>query len=687
MRKQGLRTAVLLCLLLAVFAVYGLELYQVQVVQGAAYLQALDAGTTKEQIIPAARGEILDRNGEPLSINTTGYQVVLDRVYLPREEQNRIILELTQLLSAAGEEWTDNLPITRTSPFRFLEDEPGSEETPYAARVSRLKKDAEVAPYASVDDVLYNLAKRYGLEDFTPAEQRVIMGVRYEMERRGFSASTRYTFAENVSISTVAKVKERGFDLRGVDVEESSLRQYVSGSIMPHIVGYIGPIYQEEYQQLQEKNEELAKINKDYKLNDTIGKAGVELAFEETLRGSSGVRRITLNAAGDVVDSKTVTEPVPGNTVVLTIDSELQRVAQTALENQIAYLQATSEEGKGREADAGAAVAIHCKTGEILAAATYPSYDMDTFKRAYSTLLADERHPLVNRAYQGTYAAGSCFKPCVALAGLAEGVITPSTTIQCTGVYTRFETYHPKCLYVNGFINVLDALKVSCNYFFYETGYQLGIDRIERYATQLGLGQPTGLELPELIGEVSSPETKAKHEADPWWDGDTVQSAIGQLYNNFTPLQLANYTATIANRGKRMQAHIVRSIESYSREETVSVTRPTVAETVSAPDEAFDAVIEGMRRVTRDPSGGTAYSYLGDYPIEIAAKTGTPETKQFPNSVFICFAPVEDPEIAVCVVIEDGWHGYTGAPVAREIFNQYFFPGMALQTPTAGTSS
>lgn len=674
MQKKGLRILLLAGVVATVFVIYGLQLYQLQIVQGVSYRQELGGGTTKEQVIEAARGEILDRNGKPLGINTTGYNVVLDQVYLSDEDQNRIILTLCRLLAAEGEEWIDNLPITKTLPLRFLEDSAGSGSTNYAAQVLRLKEDAQVAAYASVDDVIYNLVRRYDLEEFSVSDQRIIMGVRYEMERRGFSASTPYTFAENVSIETVAKVKERSFELQGADIEESSIRQYVTGSIMPHIVGYIGPIYREEYQQLKEKNEELKKYNKEYALNDTIGKSGVELAYESTLRGSDGIRRITLDASGNVIDSQTVVEPIPGNSVILTIDSDLQRVAQTALEEQIAHLQATSPEGMGREADAGAAVVIHCKTGEILAAATYPSYDMETFRSAYSTLLSDERRPLVNRAYQGSYAAGSCYKPAVALAALSEEIITPSTLIECTGIYTRFSGYQPKCLYVNGHIDVMDALKVSCNYFFYEVGYQLGIDRINRYSSQLGLGQPTGIELPEVIGELSSPEVKARHESDPWWDGDTVQSAIGQLYNNFSPLQLANYTATIANRGTRMEAHIIKSVKSYNLDETISVTQPKIAEQVDAPAEAFETVIEGMTRVTSDPDGGTAYYYLGDYPISIAAKTGTPQTRQYPNSVFVCFAPVDEPEIAVCVVIEDGWHGYTGAPVARAIFNQYFFP-------------
>lgn len=672
MSKKGLRTAVLVFVVFTVFVVYILQLMQMQIVDGAAYKSRLNEGSSRDQIIEAARGEILDRYGNPLAINVTGYNVVLDRAFLPEEAQNRIILDLTRLLTESGEGWIDNLPISMEQPFQFIEDGAAAAEKVYAKQVERLKNDIGVAQYTSVDDVLYNLVQAYRLEDFSPQDQRTIAGIRYEMVRRGFNISTRYTFAENIAIATVAKIKERGFALKGVDVAESSVRQYVSGSIAPHIIGYVGPIYAEQKAEIEQKNKELKKINKDYRLNETIGKAGAELQFEETLRGSYGIRRITMNAQGDVIDAKTVTEPVPGNTLVLTIDSNMQQVAQDAMGKEIRYLQQNAPPGEGREADSGAVAVIHCKTGEVLAAATYPTYDMDTFKYDYASLLADERHPLTNRAYYGTYAAGSCYKPAVAVAGLATNGITPTTIYNCSRVYTRFDDYRPTCLSAHGNLTVLDALKHSCNIFFYELGYNVGIDTMNRFSAQLGLGQPTGIELPEKIGELSSPATKEQHEPGvPWTEGDIVQSAIGQLYNNFTPLQMANYTATIGNRGKRMELHMVKSIENYNLDGSVMVSEPKVAQVVDAPREVFDTVTEGMVRASRP--GGTSGNYIGNYPIDIASKTGTPQTKRYPNSVFIAFAPAADPEIAVAVVIEKGWHGYTGAPVARAIFDQYFY--------------
>lgn len=653
-KSKLLRTVILVLLVVVVFVVYVLQLMQLQIVQGKQNKALAEQGTPIEQTVAAARGEILDRYGNPLAVNTTGYNVVLDKAFMPSGRQNEIILNLTKLLAESGEEWIDKLPITPSLPFRFKEG--------YDTQITQLKRYIDVQPSASVEDVLYWLVKRYKLEDFSAKDQRTIAGIRYEMERRGFSYKVRYTFAENISISTVAKIKERGYILEGVDVAESSMRQYVSGNIAPHIIGSIGPIYEEEREELKKKG---------YALDDIVGKSGVELRFEDTLRGKAGSRRITMNDSGDVIDVVNRVEPTPGNTVVLTIDSALQQTALSSLERQIKYLQQTALEGEGREADSGSVVVIENKTGAVLVAANYPSYDMETYRKDYASLLNDPRKPLLNRAFQGTYAAGSCYKPSVALAGLAEGLIKPESTIDCQHTYTRFEDYRPTCLGTHRAIDVRDALKVSCNIFFYELGWQLGIDRINQYSTQFGLGQPTGLELSESVGELSSPESKAKHDpVHEWTPGDVVQSAIGQLYNNFTPLQLANYAATIGNRGKRMNVHIVQSIESYTFDSTVSVTEPTVAQQVQAPPEAFETVIEGMVRASRI---GTASRNFADYPINIASKTGTPQTWEYPNSTFIAFAPAEDPQITVAVVIEKGWHGYTGAPVAKDIFNQYFY--------------
>ncbi len=689
MKRTGARRLLALGgVVFVVFLCYLYLLLRVQIGQGAEYLAQAEAGTVREQVIKAARGEVVDRYGRPMGVNRSCYNVVLDGAYLPSgTEANQIILKLIDLLEECGEEWVDQLPITESRPFAFEEG--------FETEIAQAKKQFALNEYSTSEDVMYWAAQRYQLGEYdteadlyilrdkkdpdvvaasyTPQQARRIAGVRYGMELIDFGVASTYTFAEDVEIDTVTRVEERDYDMPGVAVEESAIRDYVSGDLAPHIIGQVGRIYKEEYEELKSKG---------YRMDDMVGKEGVEKYFEDYLRGQDGTRRITLDSRGKVVSVSESEPAIPGNTVVLTLDKDLQRVAQDALEKQIKHLQATAPEGEGREANAGAVVVIENKTGDILACATYPTYDINEYRSNYSQLLQDEAKPLWNRALLGTYAAGSTFKPAVAVAGLSEGVISPNETIYCGGVYTELGSYQPRCLYVNGPITVRGALQVSCNIFFYETGLRLGIEKLDAYCAQFGLGEPTGIEIGEAIGQVSSPEVKERVEpGTPWYPADTVQSSIGQLYNQFTPLQLANYAATIGNRGRRMDVNIVRSVKSYNMDETIWENEPTVVQQVDGTAEAFEVTIEGMEMATAP--GGTSYSYWGDYPMTIASKTGTPETKQYPNSTYICFGPAEDPEISVAVVIEKGWHGYTGAPVARAIFDAYFYGDQADQAPQA----
>lgn len=688
-KKKNLKRLIALgAVILVVFLGYLYRLMQMQIAQGAEYLAQAEAGTVREQVVKSVRGEIVDRYGRPMAGNRSSYNIVLDGAYLPEKtEANTVILRLMELLEQCGEEWIDQLPVTLEEPFAFAE---GKE-----AEISRLKGMFDLNEYSTCQDVMYWATQRYQLGEYdetlgryvlrdeddpqtilasySTQQMRRIAGVRYGMELIEFGVASTYTFAEDVDIGTVSRVEERDYEMPGVNVEESAIREYVSGDLAPHIIGQVGKIYKEEYEELK---------NKGYRMDDVVGKEGVEKYFEEYLKGKDGVRRITLDSRGNVVSVEEAEPAVPGNTVVLTIDKDLQRVAQDALEKQILHLQQTAPEGEGREANAGAVVVIENKTGDLLAAATYPSYDINKYRSNYNQLLQDSANPLWNRALLGEYSAGSTFKPAVAIAGLSEGVVSPNETIYCGGVYTELGSYQPRCLYVNGPITVRNALQVSCNIYFYETGLRLGIERLNQYCVQLGLGQPTGIEIAENIGHLSSPEVKEQVEpGTPWYPADTVQSSIGQLYNQFTPLQLANYAATIGNRGTRMDVNIVRSVKTYTMDETVWENEPTVVQQVDATPQAFEVTIQGMEMATAP--GGTSYAYWGDYPMTIASKTGTPETKAFPNSTYICFGPSEDPEITVAVVIEKGWHGYTGAPVAKAIFDAYFYGNQSSQAPQA----
>ena len=664
-QSQGIRTIVLTVFFAALFLIFGLRLIKLQVVEHEHYVQLANLQTPVTQTVPAARGEIVDRYGRPLVTNRTGFGVVFDRSFLPRGQENEVILHLSQLMEQAGEEWIDNLPMEKQEPFAFLPDRDND--------ISRLKKFLNLESYATADDVWHWLQDRYKLTEsgYTPQQQRLIAGVRYEMEQRGFSRRTRYTFAEDITVSTMARIKEASFELPGVDVQENAVRDYLTGDIAPHIIGRLGPIYQDEL--------ELYSKDKGYNQNDTVGKEGIEKAYEEQLRGHSGTREITYQN-GEVLSVIETQAPQPGNTVVLTIDRELQKVTQLALENRIKQLQVERKPGLGRESNAGAAVAIEVKTGDVLAVATYPSYNLNTYSADYGQNVTNELLPLFNRAVQGAYAPGSIFKPLVASASLNEGVIDRGSTVYCAHTYTYYApSYTPSCMYFHGSIDTTRALAVSCNVFFFDVGRRLGIEKMEQYARLFGLGEPTGIEIPESKGQVASPALR-QAQGREWYPADVIQAAIGQGDNMFSPMQLANYAATLARGGQRLKMNLVKSIVSYNFEETLQQTEPTVVGDANLSEEAVSVVRQGMNDAARK-SYGTGYSIFGNYPVNVACKTGTPETGTDLNATFIAYAPVEDPEIAVFIVIEKGYNGYLCGPVAKAIFDQYFFANKDAQSP------
>lgn len=641
-----IRAVLLALVILLIVGLYGVRLMSMQVVDGSSYAQLAKKRNSLTQTILAARGELVDRYGRPLVINESCFDIVFDKTSMIRGQENQIILKMFQLFEESGESWIDNLPLTKEQPFSFEE---GASEA-----VSRLKKFLELQEYASASDVMLSLIERYDLEEYDPQTQRKLAGVRYEMEQRGYSINVPYTFASNVSKELVTKVSERSDELPGVRESESTTRNYVAGDLAASLIGIIGPIYQEEYQEYKEKG---------YLLNDTIGKFGVEKAYESTLRGTNGQRRIELvdGMVEEVIDE---VEPQPGNTIALTIDKNLQAVAQKALENRVKNLNETAEPLKGKEAEGAAAVVINVKTGEILVAANYPSYDLSTYNQDYAALSQDPLHPLMNRAFNGAYTPGSVFKPGMAVAGLAEGVIEDAyDTVECKKVYTYFQDYQPECTQYHGKINVMDAIKQSCNIFFYDVGRRLGIETINRYGTMFGFGQSVGVELSSAKGQLSSPELSASL-GETWEAGDVLQTSIGQSKTMATPLQLASYAATIANKGVRMQPYLIKSVHSYSFDTVISETMPEVVCDMQVDGEVFDIVGEGMERM--------ASYWFADYPVRVATKTGTPQFYgDYTNSTFISYAPADDPEIAVAVVVEKGG-GVPCAPIVKEIYDAYF---------------
>ena len=655
------RQNIIVIFVLIVAAIFLVRLMIMQIAEGESYRSYLTEGYSVTKTIEASRGGIVDRYGRSLAANRVRYDITFDKNNIVKDSENSVILELVSILEENGEEWIDNLPITKEEPFEYS----GSE----AAR-TKLRKHLDLAEFASAEDVVFRLKEKYGLEEMNSEDFRKVAGVRYEMDRVGYNYVTPYTFAKDVSAVTINIISEHSYYFQGIEITENYERQYPNGDVAPHIIGITGIIYEEEYANLDKSV---------YGINDIIGKSGLELAFESVLKGKDGKMKVTYDAEGEIISEEIIEEAIPGATVVSTIDMDLQRVAYSALEKQILNLRNTAEAGKGKESEGGVVVVMEVGTGEILAAANYPSYNLSTYYKDYSELLATDYNPLFNRAAEGTYAPGSTFKPVVATAALQLGNIKANTTVNCEHVYTYFTDYQPTCLGHHGKINVRHALGYSCNIFFYETGRVMGIDNIRQYAYYYGLGEPTGIEIKERTGQVSNPNWAADNGIS-WFKGDVLQASIGQGYSLFSPIQMANYVATIANRGVRVNAHFVKTINSHDFSEILYETPVEILSDMEMTDYTYETVLSGMLQSSQDSSGFV----WGDFDIKVASKTGTPQTTtKTVNSTFICYAPADDPKIAIAVIIEKGWQGYTAAPVAKEIMEYYFGTGTG-NTPETG---
>ena len=667
MKKQnsfGLRLLILTLIISMVFVGFAVRLMSLQIVHGDEYKEQVQQGVTYRQQVEPARGEMLDRYGRPFAVNKVTYDIIINVAYLPSSQRNGVIEKIIALMEQEGQEWIDNLPISYTEPFTFSTDENAE------SSIRNLKRIAgNLTADTNAQTTMEQLLEKYDLHEMEDRRlARKIAGVRYEMERTGANSTTPYTFAKDIPMELVVKIQEYSFDMPGIEIAQSTAREYVDGQLGSSFIGITGLINAEEYERVDKSL---------YLYSDRIGKNGLEKAAESLLKGTRGTREILVDAKGNVLSS-TVTEPaIPGNTVITTIDKDLQAAALRGLEKQIAHMQNTMAEDDGGLADAGAVVAVDVKTGEILAMANYPTFNLSDYYSNYSELAVDPMQPLFNRSTQGTYVPGSIFKPSVGVAGMAEGIIDRDSLVECNHIYTRFTDYQPRCLGNHGRIDLNFALTVSCNIFFYDTGYLLGIDKIADYANQLGLGVPTGIEIEESLGRTSTPELFEQLRAhyDPpetWSAGNVLQASIGQLDNKFTPLQLASYTATLANNGQRMKLHLIKEVKSYDLEETIETVEPVVLNTVEADEEVWDAVREGMVSVSRDTTYGSSRYYLGAYPITVASKTGSPQSHGTTDATFICYAPAEDPQIAIAVVIENGASGQKAAPVAVEILDEYF---------------
>ena len=649
-KKLNSRTAVIITIFSLIFCICGVRLFQIQITDSENYRSLAGASYVRTVSVAPTRGEIYDRNGVKLVSNRTSYNVIFDKAYIDNSELNEVILNMTNLLAQTGEEWIDGLEITKAQPFEFTSD---------GSSVAYLKTFLELQPHATAQNCMDWLIDLYNLEEYTPEQARTIAGVRYKMSYEGYSLTSPYTFAKDISYSTALVIEENNALYGNVYIEEAAVREYIAGDLASSIIGITGAMSSEKYLEYKELG---------YKMNDYIGQFGIEALLEAELRGTAGTREITLDSAGNILGVEDVVEPIAGNSVFLTIDSKLQRVMQNSLADTVEEVRRKAKT-YGYEAEGATAVAVNVKTGEILAAANYPTYDLSQYYSNYSSYANDPLHPLYNRAFSGLYAPGSCFKPVTAVAALTADLVESKDYIYCGHVYTHFSDYQPTCMYHHGNINLSRALSVSCNVYFFETGLRAGIDRLADFALQFGLGKATGLELSENTGRMASPETRAAL-GGKWQAGDILQAAIGQSDSQFSPLQLAMYTATLANNGERMSAHIIQKLTSYDTTAVEFETSLKVASKVDADESVFDAIKAGMVEASTTGTGRAQFAY---YPVKVACKTGTPENGDGTcDAVFIAYAPADDPEIAVAVIIENGYQGYTAAPVAKAVFDQYF---------------
>lgn len=655
------------CMVIILF-LFAVRLFQVQIVDGAEYAALADADIQTTISIAASRGEILDRNQIPLVSNRTSYAVVLDYNYFPNgntdegmKQKNDTLLLLIDTLKQEGESWNDTLPISMTKPYTFAEEQ--------EADVAKLKSQLRMASYATAENCMKQLIEQYQLESYTQEQQRYLAGIQYNMSVAGFGARTPYTFAGDVSDTTMYRILENNEHFPGVDVDTVAVREYVGGEIGCHIIGRVGPIYAGEYEKLKDKG---------YSFNDVLGKSGIEAAAEDALRGEAGARVLIKNSSGAVVSELQTEDPIPGQSVILSLDSKLQKVAQDTLDQKIKSMRDTAATGKGKDIVSGSVVMLDVKTGGVMICASWPSYDLSTYYENYSALESDKDRPLFNRALYGAYPCGSVFKPGYSLAAITDSIINPHSRINCTRTYMYYApSYTPNCLGHHGPINTVTALEKSCNYYFYDVGRLMG-NRIFSYLTQYGFGQKTGVEIGESSGVQQTPEY-LQSIGGQWVPGDYLQLAIGQR-GSYTPIQLAAYAMMIANNGVRYQTHFISAYRSYDGEADVKVD-PTVAATTKWSDEAIASVKEGMIAVGKT---GTASAYFASTPYTIACKTGTAQTgirNTSDHGTFIGYAPADNPEVAIAVVMERGTSG-ASSYVARQVLDAYFATKDGGEPPT-----
>ena len=677
-RVSQFRARILLTLFGLVLCFFVYRLYNEQIFETGGVIDNTTTYTTWTRV-KAARGDILDRDGNVLVGNRASYDLVMIHYVLTSSDNpNESIYQLVKLCQELDIAYNDHFPMTTERPFTYTLENYNSAWQGYFQ--SFLYERGELDSDISAPLLIQTLRESYNIpEEWTDEEARAVLGIRYELTLRSCTNLANYVFISDADDEDLSAILE--LNVPGLKVEASTVREYYTEHAA-HILGYVGA--------MDAKQWEKYKTLGNYSMDAEIGQSGFEAAFEQYLHGTDGVRIDKMTTDGTVIESYYDPAPIAGNNVEVTIDIDLQVVAEEQLAVTIEALRNNEDPyAAGKDAEGASVVVMDVNTGQILACASYPAYNPITFRQDYDILKEDPYKPLYNRALQAAYPPGSTYKMSMVIAGINSNTINSLTDIEDLGVYHMQDGTSVSCLaYTNkktthGHINAMEALCVSCNYFFYELGSRITLDAMDSTAKGLGLGEPTGIELSENIGHRANKETKEKlyKEDTGWYQGDQIRASIGQSDNRFTPLQLCVYASTLANRGTRLAATFLNRVVSTDYRSLVVENQPEVLSHLDISDEAHLAYSQGMRMVASyadDKLKGTAYATFATYPIEVSAKTGTAQTgnkNASDNGAFICYAPSNNPQIAIAVYGEKAGSGSSMGIVAKEIMDVYFEVG------------
>ena len=661
------------------------QLFNLQIVHGAKYREESNTRLTRESTLEATRGQILDRSGNVLVSSSQKFNLELYKSKIDTNALNDSILKIIQVLEKYNVSYVDSFPI-KIDPFEY---------TIADTNLSNWKSNNGIDENATAEEAFYKFKDKYKIQNTDISEIRKIIAIRYAIVQEGYSSTKSLTIAKDIPREAVAEFSEEGDEFPGINISVQPVRQYKQGTLASHILGYASKIGSEEYQ----------KKKDEYNQNDIIGKTGIEAVFEKYLKGKNGTKQIDMAVDGTITAEVVEREAVAGSNVVLTIDSQLQKIAEQALKDNIEKIK-NGGFGKSYDAKGGSCVVMNVKTGEVLAMASYPDYNPQSFadgisSEEWKSYNENKSYPLLNKCIQSAYEPGSIFKMITAIAGLESGNISLTEKINDTGIYKKYGAEW-KCWYYtdyhrgHGYLNVIGAIEKSCNFFFYETADRMGIDTLDKYAKYFGLGRKTGIELPSETAGTLASKDYVKSIKGSWNPGDTINAAIGQGYNKFTPLQMTKYISMIANGGNNVDVSIVKTIQNadgteVSKNEINQYVKEKLGlteennENTTLNKDYVNAVREGMKSVTSGESG-TAYVRFKDFNIKVGGKTGSAEAgkdangKDIVNAWFAAFAPYDDPEIAVVVMVENGGHGNYTAEAVRNIMAEYF--GMNTQNVT-----